>query len=445
MKQKSNLENLADKCIIDAFHHIEEGNKLALNRAVQEINQALCSLFSEHLTNSGVRPATDHDKLVGQMTYYAKPPLDKKLADYLCAAHELRSSAYHASAIPPYYEAFRYFCVAEGIYSTYGFQFPYAKIKSATEIPLRRKILRLLPVGDYAYAYIDYGPTSIRHTIRNIVKPNGLIGYYPADWNLRCNTDLMTEACSPQSIGSLYLWKAGVQGVEITSRSIAPSWALNLIRKRMAPFGINEIKVIRSEKCYFGQSQGVILTLDICHEAKSQHKIWMRGLYGAIGLQPSMEILFMAPPISFNWQADLFSACLFSSHQSVKENGRLIQKIANSVESVICTSHEYRKSEVARMWQGEWRYIGKYPNLFLPDFKVLRKGELLGWGAILTQPSGIEVVVERYAKASVEEALFLVVPKDLIEQSRELCKQYEVGNRGVIGYDADGNLDRLRN
>lgn len=443
MKSKSKLEALADKCIIDAFHNIEEGNDPALNRAVQEINQALCSLFSQHLKNSEVCPATDHDNLVRQMRD-AKPPLDKKLADYLCGAQDLRSSAYHASAFPPYYETFKYFCVAESIYSMYGFQFPYKEIKAATEIPLHRKIMRLLPVGDYAYAYIDYGLTSIRHTIRKIAKPNGLIGYYPADFNLRCNTDLMTAASSPLSIGSLYLWKAGVQGVEITSRSIAPSWALSLCRRRMAPFGINEIKLIRSETCYFGQSRGVILTLDIYNESKSPRKIWMRGLYGAIGLQPSMEILFMALPISFNFQADLFSACLFSSHQSVKESGLLIEKLAISIESIINTSPNYKNCRLAKMWQEPWYCIGKYPNLFLPDFQVLRKKELIGLGAILTEPSGVKVAVERYAKASVEAVLFLVVPKDLIQQARELCEQYGVLNRGVITYDADGNLDRLR-
>ena len=443
--QQTELKSLINRCIIDAFNHINEGSASALNQAVQETNQALCSLFAHHLSSVEVQPATDHDKLVTQMRRNADPVLESDLAKYLYKAHEeLRAQAYHTLAFPAYYDTLEYFCVAEAICSIYGFPFPYSKIKSLRATYPSSKLLRLLPVDEVAYAYVDYEHAAIRHQIASKLISDDIVFYYPTTWKWRSNTDCEAVAFSPTLLGNLSFWIVQKQKPNTATQAISPDWALNLVRKRWPSF---EVSIDESERCYVGESKGVMLTLDVFRRIDgTRQRVQQHGLYLAIGSQPSIEILFLARPIAFGFLFSLVRACLFSSHRSFRENGKLVRGIVNSLDDAIHRKKEYRHYVVKSMWKEQWYYFGDFPRFFIPDFGVFDGDYSIGWGVILTQPSGLELVIERWARVMKTrgDILFLVIPNNLTQRARSLCNDFDVIHRGIMGYGEYGSVDRPR-
>lgn len=443
-ERQSSLDDLFNRCLIEAFNHIEEASDSALILAVQEVNLALCALFSHRLLDIDVQPATDHDGLVSQMTRCADPPLDSNLSEYLYKAHEeLRVKAYHYLKPPLYYEALEYFCVTEVVCSLCGIQMSYSKSKLFAETFPPNKLLRLLPIKNRAYAYVDYGVTSMRHAIASISKSRDAILYYPASWQLEGDSDFHASAKCPLSLGLLNFWVAQSQEPNDSSRSIPASWALNLARNRLPT--VDDVKLLASQDCYVGDEQGILLTLDIYEGSRDvKEKTWTRGLYMAIGSQPGTEILFLARPIAFGFLNSLIRACMFSSHSSFLGKANLVEKIVSSIENALHRKLQYRKCAIKNMWEGEWLHLGVQPNYFVPDFHVMIGDDTIGYGVILTQSAGLKLVIERWTKIIDEATLFLVIPNDLTEEARQLCEQYGLHDKEIMAYDIHGQLDRPR-
>lgn len=436
------LKNLTEKCFIDASAHICEATDPALNQAVQEINQSLCSIFTSHLLNQGIdQPPTDHDKLVTQMKFNGDPPIDNNLAEYLYEAHEiLRASAYHQSSFPPHYETLIYFCVAEAIFHKYGFRVPYNNIQTdMIKQPLSR-IIRLLPIEELAYAYIDYGATSIRFQLKSITTNNDSVFYYPYSWEVTelDNSTGATHISSPLGLGDLYFWALSDTEKGKKIHAINANWALNLVRKRFDQSKIN-VEMIKSETCYFGTTKGIMLHVKLKYKSSPSSSTTYYGLYAAIGVKPSIEMLFVGFRIGFNIFLNLIRACMFSSHISFYKNGKLVKKVVASLKDSIRQHLTYNNCEISRMWEGKWFYLGEYPHIFIPDFEVIEGNETIGYGVILTQRKGLKLVVEKWSRIGNRNLLFLVIPQELNDKATELC-QYRIPHREIISYNYEGNL-----
>ncbi len=443
-ERQSSLRDLFERCLAEASNHIKEASSPALILAVQETNLALCAIFSHHLLGISIEPETDHDRLVSQMIRYADPPLDSDLAEYLYKAHEkLRVRAYHLLESPLYYEALQYSCVPEVICTLYGIQTSYAKYKLFTETIPYGKLLRLLPIENRAYAYVDYEFGAMRHPITSVSKSRDAIFYYPTSWELRSSSDCDASAESPLSLGRLSFWAAQNQEANDSSKSIPANWALNLARNRLPAF--DEVKLLASEDCYIGDAQGTLLTLDLYKRGTDvKKKSWARGLYMAIGSQPGTEILFFSYPIAFSFLSNLIRACMFSSHPTFLSNGNLVKRIVSSIENALNRKLIYRGCVIKNVWDEEWFRLGVHPNQFVPDFRVIKEDDNIGYGVILTQPASLELVLERWAKIMPEATLFLVIPKDSMQDAKQLCEQYGVYDREIMRYDTQGEVDRPR-
>lgn len=264
-------------------------------------------------------------------------------------------------------------------------------------------------------------------------------------WKLKNETDFAATACSPESIGRLDFWVAENSTANNLAKAISPKWALKLARERLSSF---QVTMSNHEKCSVGKSRGVILTLDIVEgDGSIQRNLWKRGLYLAIGSpQPLIEVLFVAYPMAFQFLYNFIRACFFSNHPDFAENGKLVRKIVDELETALHRKLEYRQCMIKKMWNIEWYRVGTFPNFFIPDFEVYDVDYTIGWGAILTQPAGLKIALERWSRAmpGTDNILFLVIPENLSQKTRKICAEFSIINKEIMQYDEYGGVDRPR-